>query len=88
MLHKYLDSLLYYTFILQYQSQYYVYLYGDDGQLKPGNQEQIMKWILKEEKISASEIKKKLQDLVDSDKEKKKKLYKGVKKIWEEVRNQ
>lgn len=85
---KYLDNLLYYTFILQYQSQCYVYLYGDDGQIVPGNQDMIMRWLKKEEKISASEIKQKLQILVDSDKEKKEKLYKGTKSIWEEVRNQ
>lgn len=86
-IYEHLDSLLYYTYILQYQSQFYVYLYGDEGQLKPGNQEQIMRWILKEEKISSSEIKQKIQELSDLDRESKKKLYKGTKNIWEEVQN-
>ena len=86
-IYKYLDDLLYYTYILQYQSQFYVYLYGHEGQLKPGNQDQIMKWILKEEKISADEIKQKLQNLVDLDKGEKEKLFKGTSRVWEEVRN-
>jgi len=85
-IHKHLDDLLYYIYILQYQSQFYVYLYGDEGQLRPGNQDQIMKWILKEEKLSTSEIKQKIQDLADLDKKKKKELYKGTLRIWEEVR--
>lgn len=85
-IYKHLDGLLYYTYILQYQSQFYVYLYGDEGQLKPGNQDQIMRWILKEEKISTDEIKRKLKELTELNKNKKKQLYKGTLRIWEEVR--
>ena len=85
---EYLESSLgQYSFNLQYQSQFYVYLYGDEGQLKPGNQNQIMKWILKEESISTDEIKQKLQELTTLNKDKKRKLYKGTLRIWEEVRN-
>lgn len=86
-IYEYLDDLLYYTYILQYQSQFYVYLYGDEGQLKPGNQDRIMKWILKEKSISTDGIKQKLQELTDLNKDKKKKLYKGTLRIWEEVRS-
>lgn len=86
LLYKYLDNLLYYTYILQYQSQFYAYLYGEEGRLKPGNQDQIMKWIFKEENISANGIKQKLQELTDLNKNQKNKLYKGTLQIWEEVR--
>ena len=86
-LHKYLDNLLYYTYILQYQSQFYAYLYGEEGRLKPGNQDQIMKWILKEESISIDGIKQKIQELSDLNDDKKNKLFKGTERIWKEVRN-
>lgn len=67
LINMHLDDLLYYTNILQYQSQYYVSLYGDEGRFRPGNQEQILKWISKEENLSASDIEKRFKDLNESD---------------------
>ena len=81
-----LDDLLYYTYILQYQSQFYVYLYGDVGQLRPGNQEQIMKWILKKEKITVDELRQKLEELSNLSREQKEKLFKSTMDTWKRVR--
>jgi hypothetical protein len=81
-----LDDLLYYLYILQYQSQYYIYLYGDEGQLRPGNQQQIMKWLLKEENISSDGIKQKLDELVNISKADRQKLLKSTSDLWKKVR--
>lgn len=85
-IHQKLDDLLYYLYILQYQSQYYVYLYGDEGQLRPGNQKQIMRWLLKEEDISSDGIIQKLDELVNISREDKEKLLKSTLDTWKRVR--
>jgi len=73
-----LDILLYYLYILEYQSQYYIYLYGDEGQLKPGNQQQIMRWLLKDEEISSDGIKQKIDELANISPKDKEKLLKST----------
>lgn len=80
-----LDDLLYYLYILQYQSQYYIYLYGDEGQLRPGNQKQIMRWLLKEEDISSDGIIQKLNELVNISREDKEKFLKSTLDTWKRV---
>jgi hypothetical protein len=82
-----LDLLLHYLYILEYQSQYYIYLYGDEGQLKPGNQQQIMRWLLKEEEITPDGIKQKLYELANISPEDKEKLLKSTADVWIKVRN-
>jgi hypothetical protein len=82
-----LDELLYYLYILEYQSQYYIYLYGDEGQLKPGNQQQIMRWLLKEEDISSDGIQQKLNELTNISPENKRKLQRSTADTWRKVRD-
>ena len=85
-IHQKLDDLLYSLYILQYQSQYYVFSYGDEDQLRPGNQKQIMKWILKKEDISSDGIRQKLDELVNISSDDKEKLLKSTLGLWKRFR--
>lgn len=77
-----LDSLLYYSQILQYQSQYYIYMYGPKKVIVPPNQKKVMEWIKHRNIHKIEEIEKEVEFLHEN----KEGISKGTMEIWKELR--
>lgn len=80
-LNKRLDECLYYLYILQYQTQWYVHSYNVKWGPKPGNYDQIMDWLKQEEKITIEELKTKLDELGKLDEKHRLELQEGIQKV-------
>lgn len=77
-----LENLIYFSYILQHQSQFYVLSYGAGNTIVPRNQAQIFSWLKDSEKYTSEEINRHTKALHDE----KDYLFRGAMKYWEERR--
>jgi len=80
-LNELFNNCLYYTYILQYQSQLYVHSYDVRWSLKPYNYDEVMGWIKKTTSISISDLKSKVDEMSKLEEGKRKELQEGIKKV-------
>lgn len=78
------DECLYYTYILQYQSQLYAYSYNVKFGPKPSNNKEIKDWLKKRQPISIKELKSKINALGKTSEQSKSEMRKSMKKALEE----
>ena len=83
LLNKLLDETEYYTYLLQYQSQYYIFSYEVRTGPQPPNYKEIVGYLNKTNKITSEELKKKVDNLGELDKNKRSEMKKGLQKALE-----
>jgi len=84
-LNAFLDDCLYYLYILQYQSQLYVYCYDVRWGPKPGNYDEIMALLKKNKKVTIDELKAEIDKLGKMPENDRKALQDSIKKVIEQV---
>lgn len=80
-LNSFFDDCLYYLYVLQYQTQFYVYSYDVKFGPKPSNYDEIMNLLKKKDKVTIDELKAKVSELEKISEKDRKSLQDGIKKV-------
>jgi hypothetical protein len=80
-LNSFFDDCLYYLYVLQYQTQFYVYSYDVKFGPKPSNYDEIINLLKKKDKITIDELKAKVAELEKISEKDRESLQDGIKKV-------
>lgn len=80
-LNSFFDDCLYYLYLLQYQTQVYVYSYDVKFGPKPSNYEEVMNLLKKKDKVTVDELKVKLSELEKISEKDRKSVRDGIKEV-------